>query len=112
MSQETLRVAADRIWRCYEHDRQDLNPDRPVKDEGDNWPFIGGLNWSSFLHQALSAPTTQTEDALRAAVSILLSGVDAVMPEVSPYGCPHSRDWLNGVLDGVRSAASATETAP
>jgi hypothetical protein len=52
------------------------------------------------------APVTEA-GRLRTAVSILLRVVDTVMPEHSPYGCPHSRDWLNGVLDDVRVAYEA-----
>lgn len=41
---------------------------------------------------------------LETAASILVSVVNVSMPERSPYGCPHSRDWLNGLLDDVRAA--------
>jgi hypothetical protein len=56
---------------------------------------------------ALIVAAVNNYDRLRnveTAASILLSVANSAMPEHSPYGCPHSRDWLLGLLDDLRAA--------
>jgi hypothetical protein len=66
-------------------------------------PFLEGFRLALAVRQE-PAINVERLQRIEAAASILLSAVNAVMPDDSLYRCPHTRDWLNGVLDDLRTA--------
>lgn len=68
--------------------------------------LLQAKGWPEDVARDILATVSSDCDELRTAATILLSTIRVVMPEHSPYGCPHSRDWLLALLDDVAAALS------